>query len=416
MTLARAQDAAADETMRPLVRRLLSNDNAVLLQTAGPLFPDVAFRTIGAGDASRIVVNGRECVMLASNDYLGLRQDPRVIEASVAATTSFGAGASSSRLVAGSTRLHHELEEELADWLGQDAALVYTSGYQANVGALSSLSHRRTTAICDRGVHASLLDGCRLGGARIRRFDRARPDSLPEALQRLDDPGKAIVVTDAIYSMDGDTLPLDDVVRSMANAAEAVVVVDEAHALGTTGPHGAGVTAGAVLGSRVDVVTGNLSKSLASCGGYVAGDRAMVEALRATSRSLIFSTASTPGAIGAALCALRIARSEPERREHAHVLASRLREGLRALGFSTGASDSLIVPAIVGSEMPAIELAQGLMERGICVGYAVSPAVARGQAILRFSVTAALTREDVDRSLELLEGLVLDASGDQELA
>jgi 8-amino-7-oxononanoate synthase len=397
-------DTASRSQEPTVVARLAGHRQVGTLKAADVYWPDVAYRSVQRGDGRMVTVNGRECLMFASNDYLGLRWDPRVVEAGTRAVHEFGVGAGSSRLVAGSVTLHELLEEELADWLGRERVLVFTTGYQANVGALSALLGRHDIALCDRGVHASLVDGCRLAGARVRRFDRRDPQTLERSIDlHGPKPGVGVlVVTDGVYSMDGDTLPLDDLVRALGPRDDVCFLVDEAHALAVVGPAGAGVAGSSPAGPRVDVVTGNLSKALSSCGGYVAGSSALIDGLRATSRSLIFSTAGPPTSIAVALTALRIARAEPERRARAHAVADRLRRGLAELGLSTGRSDSLIVPAVVGDELRAVMLTQRLMELGICVGYAVHPAVPLDAAILRFSVTAALSVDDADRAIDAL--------------
>lgn len=398
---------STQRSARPIVLDRLSASTPVqLLQMSATSWPEVGYRVIENGDGRTVTIAGRRCAMFASNDYLGLRWDPRVIEASQRAAAEFGAGASSSRLVAGATTLHETLEHELALWLGRERALVFTTGYQANVGVLSAILGRHDVALCDRAVHASLIDGCLLSGARVRRFDRLNPETLRRRLEARAPGVGVVIITDGVYSMDGDTLPLDDIVEVLGDRDDTCLLLDEAHALGVHGPDGAGVAASSPVGTRVDLVTGNLSKSLASCGGYVAGASDAIDAIRATSRSLIFSTASPPASIAAALAALRIARQEPERRRHAAALAERLRAGLQDLGLDTGVSDSLIVPAIVGDEIRALDLNQALTERGFCVGFAVHPAVASNQAILRFSITAALQVQDVDDVLVALSDLL----------
>jgi 8-amino-7-oxononanoate synthase len=286
--------------------------------------------------------------------------------------------------------------------------LLFPSGYQVNVGVLSSLLGRNDLAICDEGIHASLIDGCRLGQATIRRFDRGRLETLDKVLVRSESGRYAasVLVADAIYSMDGDILPLDQVLARVPDSADPLVLVDEAHSLGILGDHGQGLAASTPGGDRVDLVTGNLSKSLASMGGYVAGSSELISALTYLSRSFLFSTAGNPAALGAALAALQVMRKEPERRPHAMALADRLRAGLHELGLDTGRSQALIVPVIVGDEMNAVLLTDALARRGICAGCAVAPAVPSGRAIVRFSISASLSETDIDRTIEVLGDLL----------
>lgn len=370
-------------------------------------WPLAGGRAVSGRRPDGVTVDGIPSVMLASNDYLGLRWHPTILEAAQQASRTYGSGAGGSRLMAGSIPLHHQLEEELADLLGREAALVFPSGYQTNVGVLSTLFNRNDMVGCDKGVHASLLDGLRLARAKLRRFDRRRPETLDHLLEQMRSGAykATAIVVDAIYSMAGDTLPLASVAERIGDDPDPLLLVDEAHALGVLGPSGEGLSASTEAGRRVDLVTGTLSKSLASAGGFVAGPRSLVEPLY-TARSMLFSTASTPATLGAALAALRILRSEPERREHAMARAEQLRAGLHELGLDTGASDALIVPALIGDELTAIRLTHELGVRGICAGCAVAPAVSPGRAIVRFSVTAALTEDDISRALGTLAELL----------
>lgn len=391
---------------RPLFDRLLNLPQVHMLNHGANLRPPALFRTVSGISGNQEIVEGTASIMLASNDYLGLRYDPRVIEAAIDAVRKYGTGASGSRLVAGASPMVHEFEDQLADWLGREAVLLFTTGYQANLGILGALLARHDIAICDKGVHASLLDGCRLAGARIRRFNRDELSSLTQALRAPENTtSRACVITDAIYSMDGDTLPIDEVTPILRNS-DALFILDEAHSVGITGPRGAGVAAGAAEPERVDLITGALSKAMASCGGYVAGPRHIIDALRVTSRSLMFSSVSVPAAVGAGLAAMQIARDEPEHREKALALANRLRAGLRSMDISTGKSDSLIVPAVIGEEYLAGDVASRLTARGICAGVATTPVVPEGKAVLRFSVTALLTEADIDRALETTEAVL----------
>lgn len=391
-----------------VARRVLKADRATMGRAVREDLPYAAMRTVNSGGPHGVTVDGIPSVMLAANDYLGLRWHPKVLEDAERALRIFGSGASGSRLMAGSLSLHKELEEELASFLRREAVLLFPSGYQANVGVLSTLLNRNDVAICDEGVHASLLDGCRMAHATVRRFSRHRPDTLGRILAAVDDgryPASALVA-DAVYSMDGDTFPLAEFLVRLDGRTDPLVLVDEAHAVGVLGDDGRGLTASVFGGDRVHLVTGNLSKALASSGGFVAGPADLVASFSFLSRSSLFSTAGTPAALGAALSALRLAQEEPERRVHVHALAGRLRAGLRELGIDTGNSDSPIVPCVIGDEQRTIRLAHALGERGICVGCAVAPAVPRNRAILRMSVSASLTTDDIDRTLETLADLL----------
>lgn len=366
-----------------------------------------AVRTVDGGSPARVSVDGIDSVVFASNDYLALRWHPKVLEGAERAVRRYGSGAGGSRLMAGSISLHHQLEEQLADFVGREAVVLFPTGYQANVGVLSALLGRHDLVACDTGVHASLIDGCRLAEATIRRFDRRDLGTLDHLLGRMssrEHDGTAIVA-DAVYSMAGDTLPLGPIIDRVGDSADPLILLDEAHSVGVIGDDGRGLAASTARGDRVDLITGTLSKALASSGGFVAGPAPLVGSLY-LSRSMLFSTASNPAALGAALTALQILKEEPERRTRARTLADRLRQGLQALGIDTGTSNTMIVPAIVGDEVRAMSIAHELGARGLCVGCAVAPAVAPGHALVRLSVTAAHAESDIDRLLDELGGLV----------
>jgi 8-amino-7-oxononanoate synthase len=401
---------AVKTVSRPLLKQLAGRDLVIRARDAiaGGVYP--YFRTVTGLDAGRLNVDGRPVIMLASNDYLDLRFDPRVKKAAVAAVEQYGVGAAGSRLMAGSVSLHGQLEEALADWTGREDALIFTSGYQANVGVISALLSDGTVALCESAIHASLIDGCVLSGAQVRTFRRQSLAGLRHRLGITQGEARAVLV-DAVYSMDGDTLRLDEIAGCLdeCGAEDAVLIVDEAHALGLLGRQGGGLATDSAAGERVDIVTGTLSKSLASCGGFVAGPRDVIAAIRTVARSLIFSTAGVPAALGAALAALRIAQEEPERAKRVLGLASRLRDGLSRVGLSTGASDSAIVPIAVGDETQAVIAGQLLFGRGIYAGVAIHPAVPASRAILRFSVTAALSPADIDYCVEAVSASIAEA-------
>jgi 8-amino-7-oxononanoate synthase len=388
--------------MRQALRRIQDEPRSRLYRELAHAGTTVYYRTVSCGPAGQILVDGRPCLMLGSNDYLGLRFDGRVQEAAGRAAARWGSGAGGSRLLAGSIPLHRELEEALADWLGREDALLFTTGYQANLGTLSALLRPEDTVLCDTGVHASLLDGCRLAGARIQRFRRHRLRTLHA---RLAADAPAALVIDAVYSMEGDEAPLADVAGALGDGT-CTLLLDEAHALGVYGPDGGGLATASEAGRRVDLVTGTLSKSLASCGGFVAGDRETIQAIRANARSLIFSTASVPAALGAARAALEIARAEPEHRVRVLENAALLREGLKSAGVDTGVSTSPIVPAILGDSARAFAASEQLFEAGIYAGIAIHPAVPKGSELVRFSVTAALSPSDVQQVVDVTSKVI----------
>jgi 8-amino-7-oxononanoate synthase len=342
---------------------------------------------------------GRPVVMLGSNNYLGLTTDPRVRAAAAAAIERYGTGVTGSRLLNGTLPLHGELEELLADWVGMEAALVYTTGYSANLGLIGSLVGPGDAAVVDSAAHASLVDGARFSEGSLRAFRHNRPNSLRRTLRSWrEQPGAGgvLVAVDGIYSMEGDWAPLVGIAE-MCRAFGARLLVDEAHALGVVGPRGAGTAMH--LGVRPDVVMGTFSKSLASGGGFVAGPAAVIEYLKVTSRPLMFTASGVPSALAAALEAARIAQAEDWRRQAVQARAGQLRRGLADLGFDVGTeTESAIVPVHIGDDWAAGRLWKALLELGVYANCAIAPAVPR--AMLRTSVMATHSEADIDRALQ----------------
>jgi 8-amino-7-oxononanoate synthase len=386
------------------VRRHPRGDQFRLARAHGllPFFREVE------GEAGPVVVmEGAERVMLGSNNYLGLTSDPRVRAAARRALDAYGSALTGSRLLNGTVRLHALLEEEIAGWLGAPAALVFTTGYQANVGVLGTLLAPGDTVVSDAGNHASLLDGGVLSGARVRPFGHARLDRLDSQLRRARaDGGGVLVAVDGVFSMEGDVPDLVEVVR-LCRLHGARLLVDEAHAVGALGPTGAGAAEALGVAGEVDLRTGTFSKSLASCGGFVAGPADVVEYLRIESRSFLFTASAVPAALGAALEAVRICRSGEGAELFARVLdnAERLRAGLRERGWDVSVPrvPTPIVSLRVGEDWRALALWRRLYEEGVYVNAALYPAVPRGGALLRASAMATHRLEHLDRALEIFE-------------
>jgi 8-amino-7-oxononanoate synthase len=348
----------------------------------------------------RTIFRGQPMVMLGSNNYLGLTTDLRVRAAARDAIDRYGTGVTGSRLLNGTLPLHTELEEVLADWVGMEASLVFTTGYAANLGMLGALIGPSDAAVVDSAAHASLVDGARFSEGTLRAFRHNRPNSLRRTLRawrEQPDAGGVLVAVDGIYSMEGDWAPLADI-SAACQAYGARLLVDEAHALGVVGRRGAGTAVHA--GVRPDLLMGTFSKSLASCGGFVAGARAVIDYLKVTCRPLMFTAAGVPAALAAALEATRIAQTEDWRRDTVLSRAERLRTGLAELGFDVGASParSAIVPVHVGDNWEAGRLWKSLLDNGVYTNCAIAPAVPL--AMLRTSVMATHTEEDIDRALD----------------
>jgi 8-amino-7-oxononanoate synthase len=361
------------------------------------------FRQLESPAAPVVEMEGAARVMLGSNNYLGLTGDERVIAAAHDAIDRYGTGLTGSRLLNGTIDLHLELERELAGWMGTEAALVFTTGHQANVGCLGTILAPGDTVIADSGDHASILDGCLLSRAKLRPFRHNRLDKLERALQRAEsDGGGVLVVVDGVFSMEGDVGPLIEIADLCASHG-ARLMVDEAHALGVLGPRGAGASELLGVEDRVDLRMATFSKSLASCGGVIAGPAEVIEFLRTQSRAFLFTAAAVPAAIGAALAAARICRSAEGPELFARVLAnaSYLRDGLTDLGFRVVTSDvtTPIVPVLVEDDWKAGLLWRALWDAGVYVNVAVHPAVPPGGALLRTSVMATHDDETLDRAL-----------------
>ena len=357
------------------------------------------YRELEGEVGPRSTFRGREVIMLGSNNYLGLTTDPRVRAAAIDAVERYGTGVTGSRLLNGTLPLHRELEEILADWVGQEAALVFTTGYSANLGLLGSLIGPDDAAVVDSAAHASLVDGARYSEGALRAFRHNRPNSLRRTLRtwrERPDSGGLLVAVDGIYSMEGDRAPLPEIAE-LCTSYGARLLVDEAHAIGVVGPHGAGTAAEA--GVAADLVMGTFSKSLASCGGFIAGSRAVIEYLKITCRPLMFTASGVPAALASALAATRIARDEDWRREAVASRAGQLRRGLTDLGYQAGGVEgSPIVPIHVGDLWRAGELWKSLLEHGVYTNCAIPPAVPR--PLLRTSVMATHTEADIVAALE----------------
>jgi 8-amino-7-oxononanoate synthase len=342
---------------------------------------------------------GRPVIMLGSNNYLGLTTDPRVRQAAVDAVHRFGTGVTGSRLLNGTLALHTRLEETLADWVGMESALVFSTGYAANLGLLGALIGPSDAAVVDSAAHASLVDGVRYSEGTLRAFRHNRPNSLRRTLRTWrEQPGAGgvLVAVDGIYSMEGDAAPLPEISR-LCRDFGARLLVDEAHSLGVVGPGGAGTAAEA--GVRPDLVMGTFSKSLASCGGFIAGSSEVIEYLKITCRPLMFTASGVPAALAAALEATQIARAEDWRRQAVLERADQLRSGLARLGLDVGsAGHSAIVPVHVGDIWEAGRLWKALIDNGVYTNCAIPPAVPR--AVLRTSVMATHSEADISEALE----------------
>jgi 8-amino-7-oxononanoate synthase len=370
------------------------------------------FRVLEGPTLPVVEMEGKARIMLGSNNYLGLTGDERVKQGAADALHRYGTGLTGSRFLNGTIDLHLELEDQLAQWLGTEAALVFTTGHQANLGALGTILAPGDTVIADSGDHASILDGCILSRAKLRAFRHNRIDRLEHTLEKAQsDGGGILVVVDGVFSMEGDVAPLREITE-LCRRFGARLMVDEAHALGVLGARGAGTAELLGVEDQVDLRMATFSKSLASCGGVIAGPAEVIEFLRIQSRPFMFTAASVPAAIGAALAAVRICRSDEGPPLFARVLdnARYLHAGLSELGFRVVAPTRLpdgtevvtpVVPVVVGDDWNAGLLWKSLYESGVFVNTALHPAVPPGGALLRTSVMATHDRNTLDQALEI---------------
>ncbi|MDO8355499.1 MAG: 8-amino-7-oxononanoate synthase [Nitrospirota bacterium] len=341
---------------------------------------------------------GRQILLFASNDYLGLAMHPEVIQAAVEATQRFGAGAGAARLVSGSLPPHQELETALAQFKGTEATLTYGSGYLANIGTIPTLIGRGGLILADRLCHASLIDGCRLSGADFRIYRHNDTDHLQSLLAARRQSRRTLIVTDGLFSMDGDLAPLPELNR-LAQEYEADLYIDDAHGTGVMGPHGRGTAEHFGLDAQIPLQMGTLSKAFGSSGAYIAGPSTLIQYLMNTSRSFIFTTAPPPSSAAAATAALRIIQREPERRARLWANRERLFTGLTQLGFNLSPSVSPIIPILIGSAETALSFAEHLFAEGIYAPAIRPPTVPDATSRIRVTVTAEHTAGHIDQAL-----------------
>ncbi len=370
------------------------------------------FRVLEGPTLPVVEMEGKRRIMLGSNNYLGLTGDERVKQGALRALERYGTGLTGSRFLNGTTDLHLELERELADWFGTEAALVFTTGHQANLGCLGQILGPGDTVVVDSGDHASILDGCILSRAKLRPFRHNRLDRLEHTLERASgDGGGVLVVVDGVFSMEGDVAPLPEIAE-LSHRYGARLMVDEAHALGVLGLRGAGATELFGVEDQVDLRMATFSKSLASCGGVIAGPGEVIEFLRVSSRPFMFTASAVPAALGAALAAIRICRSPEGPELFARVLdnAAYLHSGLAGLGFQvvepTRLADGTevvtpVVPVVIKDDWKAAFLWKALYDLGLYVNVALHPAVPPAGALLRCSVMATHDHDTLDEALDI---------------
>jgi 8-amino-7-oxononanoate synthase len=361
-------------------------------------------RLVSGPQGPRVLLDGKPVLLLCSNNYLGLADHPRVREAAAEAAMRYGVGAGASRLVSGNMTVHRRLESELADFKGSQACLLFGSGYLANAGIISTLAREGDVVLSDSLNHASLIDGCRLSKARTFVYDHCDVDHLEYGLREA--AGRAaLIVTDGVFSMDGDVAPLPEIVE-LARRYDARVMVDEAHGTGALGPGGRGAVAAAALEDEVDIVVGTLGKALGSYGAYVCCDEDMAEYLVNHARTLIFSTALPPPAVAGALAALDLLRSQPQRVDKLQRNSRTLRDALAEEGLHTGDSETQIVPLIVGGAREAMGACEQALKKGVFAQAIRPPTVPDGTSRLRLAVMASHTSSELKQAAKALGSVV----------
>ena len=362
------------------------------------------FRPIASAEDTEVIIEGKRVLMFGSNNYLGLTVHPKVKEAAKRAIEKYGTGTCGSRFLNGTLEIHLELERKLADFMKKERALVFSTGYQTNLGTISALAGKDDVVITDKWDHASIIDGTRLSLGEIRRFKHNDMADLERVLRSIPDNKGKLIVVDGLFSMEGDIADLPGIVE-LAKKYDARLMVDDAHAIGVLGPNGRGTAEHYGLEDEVDLVMGTFSKSFASLGGFIAGKEYVVNFIQHFARSLIFSASMPPANVAAVSAALDIIISEPERRKRLWDNTKRMLEGLRSMGYDTGLSETPVIPVIIGDDMKTFMFWRALLDNGVYVNPVISPAVPPGRQLLRISMMATHTDEQIDRALEIFEKL-----------
>jgi len=368
---------------------------------AAGLYP--YFRAIESGADAQVTIDGRPVIMIGSNNYLGLTQDPRVKKAAQDAIEQFGSGCTGSRFLNGTLTLHEELEERLAAFMNREAALVFSTGFQTNLGTIATIVGKDDLIFADRDNHASIVDGCRLAFGKTVKYRHNDMADLERVLKMYadDDCGK-LIVSDGVFSMGGDIVDLPKLVE-LAKKYGARIMIDDAHSIGVLGEHGRGTAEHFGLEDKVDIVMGTFSKSLASIGGFIAGDEPVIHYIKHHSRSLIFSASPPPSAVAAVLACLDIMEKEPERRERLWEITKRMHRSFQELGFNTGNSQTPIIPIIIGEDEKTFAFWKALFENGVYANPVISPAVPPGMSLIRTSYMATHKDEELNRVLDVFE-------------
>lgn len=369
-------------------------------------------RCVESDQGPTLVLNGREVINFSSNNYLGLANHPALCQAAKEAIDRYGCGSGASRLISGNMTLHEELEDKIAELKGTEAALVFNSGFQANTGIIPVLVGEGDVILSDALNHASIIDGCRLSRAKVTVYGHGDIDQLARGLSTAPHHSRKLIVTESLFSMDGDEAPLVDIV-SLSEKHGAMVMVDEAHATGVYEPNGAGLIAKLAIGDRVLIQMGTLGKALGGFGAYIAGSKALRELLINRCRSFIFTTSLPPAVMAMSIAAIDLVKKEPERRQILRNNCERLRSGLKECGYSLGNSQSQILPLLVGDATQCMKLSEQLLQDGIFAQGIRPPTVPEGTSRLRITLMATHTREHIDQALRVFKEVALNTNTDK---
>ena len=378
------------------------NENAVIARERG-IYP--YFHELESRQDVEVVMEGKRRIMLGSNNYLGLTVHPRVVEAGVQALREYGSGCSGSRFLNGTLTLHTSLERELADFLGKEAVMTFSTGFQSNLGIISAICGKNDYVICDRENHASIYDGCKLSYATMLRYRHNDMEHLEKCLKKVPDTAGILIVTDGVFSMGGDIANLPEIVR-LAKAYGARVMVDDAHGLGVLGNGGRGTADYFGLADDVDIIMGTFSKSLASIGGFMAASERIVDYVRHASRPYIFCASIPPASAATAREALRILREQPELPARLHALSMYMRRGLKSRGIAIRDSETPIIPIYTYDVFTTLETAKELYDEGVYVNPVLPPATPATECLLRTSYMATHTEALLDEALDVIERVV----------
>lgn len=385
--------------MKPLQQKLSAYDAPQKAKAAG-VYP--YFRAISSEQDTEVLMNGKKVLMFGSNSYMGLTNHPKVIEAAVEATRKYGTGMAGSPFLNGTLTIHKDLEARLADYVGKEDAMIYSTGFGVNLGVVSTLTGREDYIILDEQDHASIIEGRRLSFSNYLKYKHNDMESLEDQLKKCEPDKVKLIVTDGVFSMEGDVANLPEIVR-LAKKYNATVMVDEAHGLGVFGEGGRGTCNHFGLTDDVDLIMGTFSKSLASLGGFIATDKVITNYLRHHSRSYIFTASITPASTAAVNAALDIILAEPERQEHLWKITNYALENFRAMGCEIGHTSTPIIPLFIRDDYKTFHVTRDLLDEGVFVNPVVTPAVAPQDTLIRYSLMATHTEEQVARSLEAIE-------------